>query len=38
VTPDGKRLLMLRAAQDAPTRINVVLNWLDGLKRPAPAK
>jgi serine/threonine-protein kinase len=30
VTPDGRRLLMIRGtAQEAPTRINVVLNWLD---------
>jgi len=39
VTADGKRLLMLRStAQDAPSRINVVLNWLDELTRLAPAK
>jgi serine/threonine-protein kinase len=30
VTPDGKRLLMVRgSAQEAPTRVNVVLNWLN---------
>jgi serine/threonine-protein kinase len=29
VTPDGKRLMMIRStAQEAPTRVNVVLNWL----------
>jgi eukaryotic-like serine/threonine-protein kinase len=39
VTPDGRRLLMIRGtAQEAPSRVNVVLNWLDDLKRPAPAK
>ena len=30
VTSDGKRLLMVRGtAQEAPSRVNVVLNWLD---------
>jgi hypothetical protein len=30
VTPDGKRLLMVRgSAQEAATRVNVVLNWLN---------
>jgi serine/threonine-protein kinase len=30
VTPDGRRLLMIRgSAQEAPSRVNVVLNWLD---------
>jgi serine/threonine-protein kinase len=30
VTPDGRRLLMVRGtAQEAPSRVNVVLNWLD---------
>jgi hypothetical protein len=39
VTPDGKRLLMVRSsAQDPPSRINVVLNWLDDLKRATPSK
>jgi Tol biopolymer transport system component len=39
VTPDGKRLLLLRRTeQNPPTRVNVVLNWLDELKRLAPAK
>jgi hypothetical protein len=36
VTPDGRRLLMIRStAQDAPSRINVVLNWLDAIRRPS---
>jgi hypothetical protein len=39
VTPDGRRLLMIRStAQDAPSRVNVVLNWLDDLKPLAPSK
>jgi hypothetical protein len=30
VTPDGKRLLMVRGStEEAPTRVNVVLNWLN---------
>jgi serine/threonine-protein kinase len=30
VTPDGRRLLMIRStAQEVPTRVNVVLNWLN---------
>ena len=30
VTPDGKRVLMIRGtAQDIPSRVNVVFNWLD---------
>jgi serine/threonine-protein kinase len=30
VTPDGRRLLMIRGtAQEAPSRVNVVLNWLN---------
>lgn len=39
VTPDGRRLLMVRSiAKEVPSRVNVVLNWLDDLKRAAPAK
>jgi hypothetical protein len=39
VTPDGRRLLMIRGtAQEAPSRVNVVLNWLDDLKPLAPSK
>ena len=38
VTPDGKRLLTIRPTpQEAPSRVNVVLNWLDDLTR-TPAK
>jgi eukaryotic-like serine/threonine-protein kinase len=34
VTPDGRRLLMVRSSrQEAPSRVNIVLNWLDDLKR-----
>jgi Tol biopolymer transport system component len=34
VTPDGRRLLMIRStAREAPSRVNVVLNWQDA--RPA---
>jgi hypothetical protein len=30
VTPDGQRFLMIRGtAQEAPTRVNVVLSWLN---------
>jgi Tol biopolymer transport system component len=37
VTPDGKRLLMVRgSSQEAPTRVNVVLNWLTATS-PTPA-
>jgi len=33
VTPDGRRLLMVRSSkQEAPSRVNIVLNWLDALK------
>jgi serine/threonine-protein kinase len=39
VTPDGRRLLMIRStAQEAPSRVNVVLNWLDDLKPVATSK
>jgi serine/threonine protein kinase/Tol biopolymer transport system component len=39
VSPDGQRFLMLKAdAQaQAPTQINVVLNWFEELKQKAPA-
>jgi Tol biopolymer transport system component len=39
VTPDGQRFLMLKATgaqEDAPTQINVVLNWFEELKRRVP--
>ena len=30
VTPDGRRLLMVRStSRDTPSRVNVVLNWID---------
>jgi Tol biopolymer transport system component len=30
VTPDGRRLLMIRStAREVPSRVNIVLNWLD---------
>ena len=36
VTPDGRRLLMIRGtAQEAPSRVNVLLNWLDASRAPA---
>ena len=40
VSPDGQRFLMLRAAEQAqaPTQINVVLNWFEDLKRRVPTK
>jgi hypothetical protein len=38
VTPDGRRLLMVKGStQEVPTQINVVLNWLDELKRLVPS-
>jgi serine/threonine protein kinase/Tol biopolymer transport system component len=39
VTPDGQRFLMLKAAEQeqAPTQINVVLNWFEELKRRVPS-
>ena len=37
VTPDGRRILMIRStAQEMPSRVNVVLNWLETINR-APA-
>jgi len=39
VSPDGQRFLMLKPieqAQAPPTRINVVLNWFEELKRRVP--
>jgi hypothetical protein len=36
VSPDGQRFLMLKPVdqeQTAPTKINVVLNWREELKR-----
>ena len=39
VSPDGQRFLMLKPAEhadDAPTQINIVLNWFEELKRRVP--
>jgi len=39
VSPDGERFLMLKSAEqaeEAPTQINVVLNWTEELKRLVP--
>ena len=39
VSPDGQRFLMLKpveSAQEAPTQINVVLNWFEELKQKVP--
>ena len=39
VSPDGQRFLMLKPVeqtQEAPTQINVVLNWFEELKRRVP--
>jgi Tol biopolymer transport system component len=38
VSPDGQRFLMLKPseAEQAPTQINVVLNWFEELKRRVP--
>ena len=39
VSPDGQRFLMIRSEQEGgPTQVTVVLNWLDELRRLAPAK
>jgi predicted Ser/Thr protein kinase len=39
VSPDGQRFLMLKATEQAqaPTQINVVLNWFEELKRRVPS-
>jgi eukaryotic-like serine/threonine-protein kinase len=39
VAPDGQRFLMVKATEQAqaPTQINVVLNWFEELKRRVPA-
>jgi hypothetical protein len=38
VSPDGQSFLMLKPSEqaDAPTQINVVLNWFEELKRRVP--
>jgi serine/threonine-protein kinase len=33
VTPDGQRFLMIETAEERSARINLVLNWIDGLKQ-----
>ena len=40
VTPDGQRFMMVKRIDqdDAPAQINVVLNWLEELKRVVPTK
>jgi hypothetical protein len=39
VTPDGQRFLMVKGSPPIPaTRINVVLNWAEELKRLGPTK
>ena len=37
VSPDGQRFLMLKAAEQAPGEISVVLNWTAELKQKVPA-
>ena len=39
VSPDGQRFLMIKSSeqQQAPTQINVVLNWFEELRRKVPA-
>jgi hypothetical protein len=39
VSPDGQRFLMVKATEQAqaPTQINVVLNWFEELRRRVPA-
>ncbi|MBI1955828.1 MAG: hypothetical protein HYS38_05495 [Acidobacteria bacterium] len=40
VTPDGQRFLMVQRIEQvqAPTQINVVLNWFEELKKKVPVK
>jgi hypothetical protein len=44
ISPDGKRFLMIEAAESAgdtagtPVKINIVLNWLEELKQLVPVK
>jgi Tol biopolymer transport system component len=40
VAPDGRRFLMIKPGgeEQAPTQVNVVLNWFEELKRLVPAK
>ena len=37
VSPDGQRFLMLKAAEQVPGQISVVLNWFEELKQKVPA-
>ena len=39
ITPDGRRFLMIQPVEpeQAATKINVVLNWFEELKRRVPA-
>ncbi len=36
VSPDGQRFLMLKATEQTPGQINVVLNWFEDLKQKVP--
>ncbi len=40
VTPDGQRFVMIQAVEpeQAPTQINVVLNWFEELKQRVPVQ
>lgn len=40
VAPDGRRFLMIKPGgeEQAPTQVNLVLNWFEELKRLVPAK
>jgi Tol biopolymer transport system component len=39
ISPDGKRFVMVEADPDAkPTKINVVINWIEELKTRAPTQ
>jgi serine/threonine protein kinase len=39
VTPDGRRFMMIKGSPPVPaTRINVVLDWAEELKRLVPTK
>ncbi len=36
ISPDGQRFLMIKEAMTGQTRINVILNWFEELKRLVP--
>ena len=39
VSPDGQRFLLIRTeAQSRPTRLDIVVNWFDELKRLVPGR